>query len=288
MYPIVFYNPTEECLNWMVKYINKRKVIDCGSGVGRLSSKLMKRCVSVTPVDFFLKDCLEAYPVQIDAVDFPYPENPLVIIARPCRGDWIHQVIKKVVENNGEVLYVGLQKHYEEDLEPLESRYLLEKLYDNAGDDGEYIYSIKSKKSCKEQVERVFCLVYDEGAGSSWWESDGDQWRNSAGGWMPKRDNDVVLEECEAKDFGSLDWTKTYLLKPDSNMGWLSRAGRFYGCSYMDHDLLAYYVLRKDVSELEDTGWVRVLHDGFECQERLSPEQRNFLQTRGHIVGEDD
>lgn len=146
MYPIVFFNPTEECLDWMVKYINKRSVIDCGSGVGRLSSKLMKRHISVVPVDLFLKDCLEAYPIQINAVDFPYPEFSLVVIARPCRGNWIHQVIRKVLESNGEVLYVGLQKHHEEDLEPLEDKYLLEKVYDNAGDDNEYVYSIKSSK----------------------------------------------------------------------------------------------------------------------------------------------
>lgn len=285
---LVFFNPTENCLDWLKSYIKKRPVVDCGSGVGRLSLGLLKRKIKAVPIDICLREDVELSPLLMDVLDFQFALNSVGIIARPCRGCWIHNTIDKVIEKEGEILYIELQKHYDQDLKPLKSKYLLKKVYEDASDDGEYIYSIKSFE--RERVKmKTFSLLFCKLQGNFWYLSDGDKWRNSAGGYMPKRDEDIIVETIEAESFDDLDWTKTNILKPESNIGWLSRHGKFYGCGYMGHDTVAYYILKKDVLELENTGWVRILgKNDYYCEKRLSPEQRNFLSIKGHLISEDD
>jgi len=127
----------------------------------------------------------------------------------------------------------------------------------------------------------------------SWWRLEVDRIFNWAGGYSFLGGDDVIYETVEAKSFEDLDWSKTYLNQPDSDAGWLDRNGRFYGCDSRDHDACAWFLLKKKVSELEKTGWVRV-YGPPECyltwtvQGRLSAEQRNWLSRRGYVIRDDD
>lgn len=54
------------------------------------------------------------------------------------------------------------------------------------------------------------------------------------------------------------DLDHSFLLDPDSELGWLAPDGTFYGCAYYAHEDVAYYVLKSTSMELEEKGWVKI------------------------------
>jgi hypothetical protein len=124
-----------------------------------------------------------------------------------------------------------------------------------------------------------------------YWLSDYNEhyWSNISGGKIPKSEGDKIFETAVA-EYEDLDHTKTGLVKKESNVGWLSRSGVWHPCDSLEHDIYAYYILKKTISELEETGWVRVGYIGWSMnhKRRLSAEQRNWLCYHGHIVGDYD
>ena len=78
---------------------------------------------------------------------------------------------------------------------------------------------------------------------------------NEMGGW-----HDHVIQENDeivyAEDRRDLD--HSFLLDPNSNLGWLAPDGTFYGCAYFAHEDVAYYVLKASSYELEEKGWVKL------------------------------
>lgn len=123
-----------------------------------------------------------------------------------------------------------------------------------------------------------------------WWEDAGHQYLNSAGGGFQKvggRGFDEIVERVEAECYEDLDHKKTSLWKPESDTGWLSPTGEFYGCSYADHDRLAELVLKTAVCELEKTGWIRVPRQRavLYCDLFPTDAQRDWARDHGHPFG---
>lgn len=157
--------------------------------------------------------------------------------------------------------------------------------------------------SVHEEDKRTFRLL-DEKHGAWWHEYDvhpfsGNMaYLNFSGAGFDDKGTEKVLEEVVAESFKDLDWSKTSLVQPDSEAGWLDRDGRFTGCSATNHDCCAHYHLKKRVWELEETGWVRVYGKGKEMEwfvggactksVRLSAEQRNWLSSNGYLVRDFD
>jgi hypothetical protein len=57
------------------------------------------------------------------------------------------------------------------------------------------------------------------------------------------------------------------LLKPDSESGWVSPDGRFWGCGSVEHEWLLHALVRRSVHDIGRAGWIRmagdiVFHDG--------------------------
>lgn len=122
--------------------------------------------------------------------------------------------------------------------------------------------------------------MWVEDCGSIWWGE-------KLGGQLLKKDTDKILEKVQAEDFCDLDWTKTGLVIPNSTFGWLSPDGKFIGCHYMDHDVVAHFILKTDVSVLEKQGWCRIAEE-FYCERRLTAYQRNWLSRAGFVVSDWD
>ncbi len=113
-----------------------------------------------------------------------------------------------------------------------------------------------------------------------------DNWVQFVHGiWRPK-DNQDIIKLCSLTDHTTvLDWSDTWLYRPESHSGWLTRDGRFYGCPSNYHDQLAAYVIGIKTAEAEAAGWVRVKDSKYyDCLTRLSPEQKNWLSMHGHKV----
>jgi len=133
-----------------------------------------------------------------------------------------------------------------------------------------------------------------------WWEYDEkyDRLYNAQGGWHPwNSETEEILEwEEHAEDFDELDWEKTTLIQPDSELGWLDPQGKFYGCKYGNHDLLADLHLRSSVKDLEKDGWLRIVRVEGEMRYyltgsniRITSRPKRWLFDQGiHIDEEDD
>jgi len=93
---------------------------------------------------------------------------------------------------------------------------------------------------------------------NGWWEICGDMLVNSVGGrhfYTPFPDDKIV----EADSFDDLD--HSYLVKDDSDYGWISPDGRFYGCDCWQHSELASLIFKTTEEELERKGWIKVYMD---------------------------
>jgi len=119
-----------------------------------------------------------------------------------------------------------------------------------------------------------------------------DAWIWIGGGYCLVNDGWEVIETVEAEDWDDLDWS--YLVRPDSQSGWLSPSGRFTGCGYSEHDFVAAMVLKKEPSDMEQWGWVRIygktggIDDWVKPGGRLTDDQRNWLSREGYVVSVDD
>jgi len=117
-------------------------------------------------------------------------------------------------------------------------------------------------------------------------ESEDERWVQFVKGlWRPKHDGDIVKLCDKVEDTCLLDWSGTWLYRPESTAGWLTREGRFYGCPTYYHDQLAQYVMGIKASEAEEAGWVRVKDTKYyNCLKKLSPEQKNWLSAKGYKI----
>jgi hypothetical protein len=294
-----FFNPNPDFLIFLKQLVGGKLVIECGAGNGLLTKKMEEVGINVLPIDLFKRDS-GFISIKEDATKFKYPKNGIALIARPSRGDWIHDTILQALNTVNFVLYIGIDSHLEDDVQSLDSLYPnimnVEKIYDNAGKDEEKVFKI-SKKQEVTAGDKYYLVKYQSARNIydiSWFEDGGNKWINFNGGWSPKSNTNVILEEQIASDMRELDWKKTSLYKPNSDSGWLDRNGKFTGCDSRMHDLIADLILNQSVAELENQGWVRiygkdswVLPSG-RLNIRLSPAQRNYLSSHGHHISDDD
>lgn len=108
--------------------------------------------------------------------------------------------------------------------------------------------------------------------GRAWRDGDTDlgYWVNNFGAGCRVSPRDEILETTEVESEDALDWMKTSWVSAMASRakdwrgnklyeGWLSPEGEFWGCQWQEHDTLAFYVLKKQVRDLEREGWGRVI-----------------------------
>lgn len=130
-----------------------------------------------------------------------------------------------------------------------------------------------------------------ENGENGWWELVGNTCYNRVGGrheYYPQ-DKDVF---AEANDWDELDYS--YLIKPDSEYGWVSPDGHFYGCRYADHSFMAEMYFKKSERQLENEGWVKIFRDSYDRKPTwmsdklmITEAQRITLEGRGLRVDPD-
>lgn len=130
-----------------------------------------------------------------------------------------------------------------------------------------------------------------ENGENGWWALVGNTCYNRVGGrheYYPQ-DKDVF---AEANDWDELDYS--YLIKPDSEYGWVSPDGHFYGCKYADHSLMAKMYFKKSERQLENEGWVKIFRDSYDRKPTwmsdklmITEAQRVTLEGKGLQVDPD-
>ena len=293
-----FFKPTKAFFEWAAANLKDGVIFDVGAGDGYTSLGLKSIGLNVMAIDAFPHADPVFASVQADGTSFKYPQRSTVMLCRPCHGNFPYLTVEQAVRREVDrVLYVGLSRNVNDDLGKYRRKFRV--ALKNAGESGEkvWMWNMRDRDATKNVA-----LVKAEGWSAAYWMIDRDSqyWENEAGGRCPKSPGDVVLERSTIVDydFQSLDWSKTGYIMADSEYGWLSPEGKFYPCEYMEHDRVAYYLIKKPVSELEAEGWVRVddpgdgsgEHQGtyrstFRCgggEKDPNEVQSAWLKARGH------
>lgn len=140
----VFFDPRNEFVNWMKEFCGDNTVVDCGCGLGQTVAVLRHAGIKTIGIDIFNSDSPLIPDIQLmNAVHFPFSDNFVAMMCRPCRGDWIHAAIIKAVEGGARFVYVGKEEHYAADLEPLP--YKVEKVLTNAGMQNESVWVVSKE-----------------------------------------------------------------------------------------------------------------------------------------------
>lgn len=249
-----FFTPTRAFLDWIASPRLRSLIYDVGAGEGHVFEALRAKGIQVLAIDLYPGGDLV---LAGDGTTYRYYPGTTVMLCRPCHGLFVYHVIQQAVLCEvGRVVYVGLDKNVEGDLDDYLPKFKM--VLNDAGEDGEKVWVWEMKR--REKREKVALVDYTGSMGAYWVYDRGDRWENSVGSGCPKSPCNVVLaeDEIEDGDFGALDWTKSGYVIKDSDYGWLSPEGVFTPCAYCGHISVAYCLLKMTQKEAEEAGYVRV------------------------------
>ena len=303
-----FFEPNESFYNWAKAEFPNCIWVDCGAGRGHVTKGFMERPGMIgIAIDLFPSDLAEVPVQQFAAQRFPFVEGMTPLICRPCRGDWIRDTIDRAIEMVGVIVYVGLEKHYREDI--LSLPYFVEQVLDDAGEEGESVWVIsKERRNKMSTIEKsydklvaittvdrsirtapTFVALSDIssprikinwGAGFSWCCLPADQFEIIAE-FPYEDDNDIhAAEVLFAKMFAPK------AQEPCARMGWIAPNGDFYPCGYVCHDDLASTLcLVFELSgwggpthSLEKAGWGKLGSSGLFSVDSATESQTKTLE----------
>ena len=113
--PIRFFEPSEKFFECMRSF-KSDIIVDVGAGCGHVSAGLEERGFKVLAIDLFARE-ETVYPVlTIDAAQFHFPSGCIVLIARPCHGNFIERVVEKALETAKGIFYIGKESNVDLDL----------------------------------------------------------------------------------------------------------------------------------------------------------------------------
>jgi hypothetical protein len=134
-----------------------------------------------------------------------------------------------------------------------------------------------------------WCELGIDGAGSFWidFKARRKPYAEARPLAVVEAPNDRALLAAIPREIAQLerDYALRFLLDPWSDQGWITPAGRFYGCRFYAHDDIAYALLHRTVQELAGEGWVRVHADSYRTSEyfgrTVTPAQEKTLRALG-------
>ncbi len=142
---IRFFEPKPTFLAWAKANLRARVIYDVGAGDGHVARALKNQGLRVCALDLYPHEAAEVEILPVDATRFFYLEESVVMLCRPCHGDFVERVISRALEQNVQTLvYVGLRKNIDRDLGDYAP--LFQEVLTNAGKKGEVVL-IKRKES---------------------------------------------------------------------------------------------------------------------------------------------
>jgi len=135
-----FFEPKPKFARYMKTL--KTPIIDVGAGAGHVTKFLLDAGVQTVGIDMHCH-MEPVYPVHMaDGADFPYPEGCAVMLCRPCHGAFTQQVIDQAIARKvGMVLYVGLDRNVEDDLDDYFPRF--KRVSGDVGEEDESIWRME-------------------------------------------------------------------------------------------------------------------------------------------------
>jgi hypothetical protein len=188
-----FFAPTKTFIDYVLGQ-SATRIIDAGAGMGHVARALSDAGHhQVLAIDMYCRAGADPMVERVDATEFRYQPGDLVLIARPCRGVWIDQVIRIATEAGATVLYITKPKNVELDLDaPLQANGTA--IPGEIGDEGEIMLQFSGPQPLPElfpgealirlEFWSVACPMIDTG---TYWRH-----RNSFGRF-PKNRGEIIV-----------------------------------------------------------------------------------------------
>jgi hypothetical protein len=135
-----FFEPTKQFLTLMKSIVRGRLVVDCGAGVGHVTKLLLDNDIRACAIDTTERDQPACAVAPLDATMFPFSQDMVALIARPCSGIWIHETFTQAISRGADMLYVGVERNFERDL--VDIPYKVRRLRKNIGKEQESAYLV--------------------------------------------------------------------------------------------------------------------------------------------------
>ncbi len=141
-----FFVPNPSFVRWFIKTYSRKTVIEAGAGRGLFSSKLIQK-MAISAYDIATRDGQFKHVIPyVDCTTLPLTSDSIVIVARPNHGDFTHGLFANCVKQNvEEILYIGLEKNFDDDIDS--ELYQYDIIKKNVGEDNEMLLKITAKQS---------------------------------------------------------------------------------------------------------------------------------------------
>jgi len=134
-----FFEPNEKFVAYMKKHFAEKVVFDVGAGAGHVSAILSEKGIKTIALDLHIHSNPEFAVLTADAATFKYTKRSVVMICRPCHGNFVEQTIERAKECKASVvLYIGLHRNMANDLGDFADGF--EEVATKVGNDGESIW----------------------------------------------------------------------------------------------------------------------------------------------------
>lgn len=272
-----FFEPSDEYLDWFEGFVQKKLVVDVGCGEGHVVAALQARGVACIGIDLFPSqegtniitgDATKILPSLSSKMMLP-------VFFRPCHGQFIQNVVSAAHEVSP-WLYVGLRKNVEGDLHG----YHTKELNAPVGLEGEVTILFSANESDLEDRVRgmdKWWLIRSR-EGTVYWArrftalggrgepcETGGYWINSFGGGFNVGSEEVLatamaFSEDELPQEQTTSYRRYMEAQTDERLftGWLSPDGKLLRCAYHEHDDFCHVVMKMNVTEAQDKGWMKV------------------------------
>lgn len=141
---VTFFVPTKEFLEWLAEYVGDQFVIEVGAGQCHFTQamhrhKIKAMAIEARPSDETLRRCCNfLFPKPVEESEIILNEKSIVIAARPDHSGWFES-LPGLIHPESELVYIGLERNLDRDI----PGWTLERLYNNAGEDGEHMWRVQ-------------------------------------------------------------------------------------------------------------------------------------------------
>lgn len=270
-----FFKPNA---NWWVMmaahpWLRYRELVDVGAGMGHLTDALVDRGYTCRGIDHNTREGQSALVENVNAEDLYLTWDECAIIARPCHGIGLDLILKQLV-GTCEVLYVGLDRNVEDDLDG----YVYTLLAEDVGEDGENCWRVLTN----EDEAETWCLIMSHGGKKELWRDGGRRWESGGGGGFPKGDEEIFETHRVADDF-QLYRTREEVINDDPTLrnGWIEPDGAWYPGHSQSHSYIMGAVFGISEGRAEAAGFVRcygLSYQFYTCNTRPTAAQVKWLK----------
>lgn len=258
-----FFTPTEKF--WSVvmdtPWIRYRQIVDVGAGLGHVARGLVDRGLDPVAIDVAERRGQDELVELVDVVDFEFRSHHLALLARPCHGLFVEQVLTRAaVHQNTDALYVGLPRNLAADLHG----WVTEELATDVGEEGEKLLRVVCREDEAEtyysytRLGETGTRFARKGPDPTSRGSDDEYWLNDFGAGYPVEGTETLLGSHRARDSYQIRLPAEEVCRgEDCVNGWLAPDGVWFRGFSAEHAYIASVVLGMSEADLERRGFAR-------------------------------